>query len=205
MLLYDGERLVAEIPFDAQIHVERQTDELAIGTRQYGLFNLVIEPSLFEQADRVMVSNIDGEILPLLERSNTEPTIAIIEPITAAAEESATTTPVLSSTITIEVEDIDEVDQRDLTCHFTYSPDNGATWVPVQVQPQQSESVYDTQIAVPCQNGTPTTYIITQPEQLLPSRNRGILRAFVSDGFHVRYTDTTVQVGNVEDSDPSVF
>lgn len=189
MLFYREETLLAEVPFDAEMHIDGDAPEIIAETPQYGLFSLAIEASLWEQADRILVRNINGDLLPYLERSATEPTIEITTPSTINNDDGSTTAPILGSVITVDIEDPDESAASGLNCHFSYSPDDGASWVPLQVSPIADESTIAARITVPCQNDSGNSYFIAN-EQILPTiRSRGILRAFVSDGYYAQFTD----------------
>jgi hypothetical protein len=190
---------IAAIPFDATVISEQSDVEDEADNVYYGFFNVVVPPAIFEQSDRIEIRNIDGEILPFLTRSENIPSIPILEPrastesdggaVVLLQEQTVLTNPVtttLDDQIAIQTAD---ADRGELTCHFVYSPDAGASWIPLQIRPASEADRNETSIRQPCPPDDIQTYTITNRSQLPASEGRGVLRAFVSDGYNVYYRD----------------
>jgi hypothetical protein len=151
----DVERNVLTVPFDARVG----DDTIGGPKERFGFFEVMIP--LATEVASLDVFNIDGVRVGGFVRSK-PPTIEINFPRQGMKLGKV-------AKVRWEVED-GGTPRKDLLFQVAFSPDNGASFVPVGVDQTGNELIFD---------GT----------QIPPSRGTGLIRVFVSDGLNTRFAD----------------
>ncbi|MEM7126520.1 MAG: VCBS repeat-containing protein [Chloroflexota bacterium] len=155
----DEGRIIEEIPFDARNETS-PTDSDGVN---YGAFEVLVPGDIVERTEQITIRNSEGSELPYQTRADSSLDIDMLQP----GSDSDNT---VNDQLVFEV-NVSGSNSRDLECNFTYSPDDGNTWMPLAV-------------AVPCTSGE-NPPLPLEVQGVPPSDGLGVIRAHVTDGLNI--------------------